>query len=1192
MKKKMNSMCSVFSRHRKIFRAMKISLFLILFSALQVMAGSSYSQSTRLSLNMKNVTVKDVLFQIEEQSEFYFLYNSELIDVQRKVDINVQNEKVDVILNTLFGDGKVNAMIRDRHIILTPADEATSQQQKSISGKVIDSSGFSLPGVSVVVKGTTTGTITDVDGKYSLPNIMSGSTLLFSFVGMKTQEVVVGNNQTINVTLIEDAIGIEEVVAVGYGTMRKKDLTGSITQIRLDKIENENLQTVQDILRGTPGLNVGFDGSAKGGGSMQIRGQRSVYTDGGHNDPLLILDGMTFYGELSEINPDDIAQIDVLKDASAASVYGAKSANGVIIITTKKGKTGKPTINLSSSFGVTTMGANREVYEQDGFLKFYEDWNTAPTYGLNTTTNQYEAYQTTNKTKPGYFVKPTSENLAKYGISRDQWRLYNNNSVDASDEEVWAGRLGLRDKSLANFLSGKTFDWYNQSFRSGINQDYNVSISGASDKMNYYMSIGYLSNEGVAVGNDYKAIRSNLKLEGKVNDWLIIGANANFQDRSDGDLAVDWEKQILENSPFSLYKDENGELIAHPMRDGGYAQGYNYAFDRQYKDLEKGYTVLNSIFTAKIALPFHINYSFNAAPRYQFYYDRYFESSQHPDWAGTNGLINREQAKRFDWSLNNTINWDYTFNTKHHVNITLVQEAEERQYWMDRIEARDILPTDALGLHETANGNKDKSKFDSNDTRETADGMLARAFYSYDDRFMITSSVRRDGYSAFGTSNPRATFFSTAVAWSFTNEKFFKWAPMNVGKLRFSWGQNGNRSLANPYVALADLVPGTGTQGYVDANNNYIQYQLLKVNRLANSHLQWEKTTSWNIGLDYGFLDNRISGTMDYYVMPTTDMIMNQSLPGFSGFGSITTNLGEVQNKGFELSINSRNIKNDVMEWNTTFGFSVYKNTIKHLYYAYENVLDATGNVIGTKETSDISNKWFIGEAISSIWDYRVTGIWQADEVAEAANYGQRPGDPKVANNFTDDDRVNADGSKTPVYNDKDKEILGQTAPPIHWSMRNEFTFFKNLDFSFNIYSYWGHKSMSGEYLNRVNNSSQIDNNFNIYTRDYWTPENSTNDYARLNAKGPSGLDAPSKLYDRSFIRLENVSMGYTIPKRISSKVGIDKLKVFGTVRNVAVWAKDWEYWDPETYNGNPNSDRPNSGLAPRVYTIGLNVTL
>ncbi len=1063
--------------------------------------------------------------------------------------------------------------------------------QQTVTGKVSDTNGQPLPGVTVVVKGTAQGAVTNTDGQYSLPNIPTDAVLQFSFVGMKTQEISVGNQSSINVTMEEETIGIEEVVAIGYGTMRKKDLTGSITQVRPDKIADENPNTVQDVLRGIPGLNVGFDGSAKGGGSMQIRGQRSIYTDGGHNNPLIILDGVIFYGELSEINPDDISQIDVLKDASASAVYGAKAANGVIIITTKKGKTGKPVINLTSSIGFVTMGANRNVYDPDGWMKYREDFYTSNTYGVNPQTGEYEAYQSTS-TSPGYYAKPSD--LGKYGVTTEQWRAYTTQDSDMSDNEIYARRLGLHqsDVTLNNYLAGKSFDWYDQSFRTGINQDYNISLSGASDKVNYYMSIGYLSNEGVAKGNDYEAIRSNLKVEGKVSDWLEIGANINFQDRTDGDLAVDWNRQVTVNSPFANYRDENGDLTAHPMGDLLAANyGYNYDFDRQYLDLEKGFTVLNSIFTAKVKLPFNITYSFNAAPRYQLFYDRYFNSSEHPDWVATQTGVNREQTKRFDWTLNNTINWEYIFAQKHRVNVTLVQEAEKRQYWKDRIEARNLQPSDALGLHETSTGDKDLSTFDSDDGKETADGMLARLFYSFDDRYMITTSVRRDGYSAFGISNPRATFFSAAFAWSFINEEFIKWEPLSMGKLRLSWGQNGNRSLADPNIALANLAGSSSgyTQGYLNSNGEYINYNYLSVSRLANTRLQWEKTSAFNVGLDLGFLDNRITGTLDYFVMPTTDMIMNQTLPGFSGFSSITSNLGEVENKGFELSISSRNIERENFRWSTTLGFSKYKNTIKHLYYVYEDVIDQNGNVVSSKEIDDVANNWFIGHPISAIWDYNVTGIWQTDEVEEAARYGQRPGDPKVANNYTADDTQNDDGTTTPVYNDNDKEFLGQTAPPTHWSLRNDFTLYKNLDLSVNIYSYWGHKSLSSAYLNQDNPFSQITYDYNLYEKEYWTPENPSNEFGRINARGPSGLEAPQKLFDRSFIRLENITIGYSLPKKYIARLGLEKVRFNATIRNIAVWKKDknWDYWDVETYD----ASRAGTGLAPRVYTIGFSLT-
>lgn len=1053
-------------------------------------------------------------------------------------------------------------------------------QERAVSGIVTDDKGESLIGVSVVVKGTKAATITDVDGRFNL-NVSSDAILSVSYIGFATQEVSVKNQSVINIILKEDTKILDEVVVVGYGTMRKKDLTGSITQIRPDKLADENPKTVQDILRGTPGLQVGYDASAKGGGSMQLRGQRSVYTKGGHNEPLIILDNMPFYGELSEINPDDIGQIDVLKDASAAAIYGSKAASGVIIITTKKGKQGKPVVNFTSNIGITTKSVYKGVYGPEGYMKYREDWQKKDTYGINPITGAYEAYQTSAMAgKLGYYENPS--NLSKYGVSLEQWRGYTTNGADESDASIYARRLGLEGGVLNDYLAGNTYDWYDHTFRTGFNQDYNVSISGASDKMNYYLSIGYLKNEGAVQYNDYESVRSNLKLEGKVNKWLEIGANVNFQNRSDGDLSPNlkedyWEPNQIFNSPYSHYRNEDGSLAQYPMGDGSIKRGVNYDFDRQYLDLEKGFTVLNSIFNVKVKLPFNITYSFNASPRFQWFYDRYFMSAELPDSDPKGRGVNREQTKRFDWSLNNTITWDQTFNNKHHTVLTLVQEAEERRSWQDKISARNIQPSDALGFHNTGNATLENSSFSSYDSHETADGLLARAFYSYDDRYMLTASFRRDGYSAFGSNNPYAYFPSVALGWSFTNESFFKWKPMSMGKLRVSWGENGNRSLDNPYVYMANLTGG-GKYGYITSSGSMDETRFLFIDRMANPNLKWEKTAAVNLGLDFGFFDDRITGTMEYYNMKTHDMIMFQNLPDFTGFENIITNLGEVQNKGFEFTINTQNIKTKDFEWNTTLSFSYNKNKIIHLYNEYENILDDMGNVIGTKERDDIASGWFIGQPISTIWGFRTTGIWQTNEAEEAAKYGQRPGDPKVANNYTADDKVNADGSITPVYNDKDKEFLGQTAPPVNWQLRNDFTY-KNFNFSFNIYSYMGHKSLSGYYLNGDNGGSRITYNFNALEKEYWTPENPTNKYARLDAKAPTGASG-NKLYDRSFIRLENITVGYTVPKELTRKWDMERVKIFGSVRNVAVWKNDWEYGDPET-----------SGLATRVFSLGLNVT-
>ncbi|WBL26489.1 SusC/RagA family TonB-linked outer membrane protein [Zunongwangia sp. HGR-M22] len=1057
---------------------------------------------------------------------------------------------------------------------------AMQSQEKNIEGKVVDEEGVPIPSVTVSIKNTSRGTVTDFDGFFSI-RANPKDILMFSFMGFESKEVSVGDKAFLEVSMVTDTDQLEEVVVIGYGKIKKKDLTGSVVQVKPDDFENQNPQTVQDVLRGVPGLKVGYSADAKGGGSLQVRGQTSVYTEGGHNSPLIILDGMQFYGELSEINPDNIDQIDILKDASSTAVYGSKASAGVIIITTKKGKKGKPVVNINSDITINRKSAYREVYSPDGYTKYREDWETAKTYGVNEETGQYEAYVNNRPGQLGYFSNPNR--LSDYGITQNEWLAYQDISETEgrSLNEVWGRRLGIKEGVLLNnFIDGKTHDWYDSTFRTGINKDLNASISGAGDKANYYLSMGYLSAEGAVKGNDYSTFRANMKINGQITDWLEIGANVNFQDRTDGDITVGtgtnyWDSNMLRISPFGNFRNEMGEYERQPM--GEDIGGYNFYYDRQFMELERGVTVLNAIFNTKVTLPFGITYSFNISPRYQFYYNRYFQSSEHAGWNAANIGVDRDHSKNFDYNLNNNITWDYHINDKHHIIATFVQEAEERKYWSDNIDARNIQPSDALGFHNTSNATLDNSGFSTNDSHQTADALMGRLFYSYDDLYLITGTVRRDGYSAFGASNPYATFPSVSVAWNFTNESWFKWDAMSTGKLRVSWGKNGNRSLSDPYVSLANLGSGSGaTMGYIDSSGEIVDVKYLGIDRMANPNLRWEKTTSTNIGLDYGFLDQRIYGSIDVYHTITNDMIMGQRLPGFSGFGSITTNLGEVQNRGLEISVNSVNIRNSDFEWRTSFALSYNKNKINSLYGNMEDIIDANGNVIGRKEADDLSNGWFIGKPISTIWDYEVTGIWQKDEWEEAARYGQRPGDPKIANNYTEDDKE--DG--TPVYNDNDKVFLGQTAPPVNWSLRNDFSY-KNWELAINMYSYMGHKSVSGRFMNNYNSGSLYTNNYNPFVNPYWTVDNPTNDWARLDAIAPAGASAP-KLYNRNFIRLDHISLAYTLPTEITQKWNVQRVKFSASIRNVATWAADWEYFgDPET-----------GGLATRMFNFGMNLTL
>lgn len=1067
-----------------------------------------------------------------------------------------------------------------------------SAQQKGylLKGVVTDNTGEPLIGVTVMVKGTSTGVTTDLDGNFAI-QVTDGQTVSFSYVGCKTQEITVSGQNDIKIVLAEDSNILDDVVVIGYGSMKKKDLTGAVTQIDPNKIADSNPGTVQDILRGAAGLQIEADFSAKGGGDMVLRGRNSLKTNA---SPLIILDGMQFYGELSEINPDDIQQIDVLKDSSSAAIYGAKAANGVIIITSKKGSnTGQPKVTLSANWGVVTKGSYRDYYDAEGYEQFRSDWYKRDTYGFDENGN-YVAYAASGSKPAGYYDYPSAANLSKYGITLDQWLAQTVNGDGSGIREVFGRRIGLDDEALLlqNYIDGVTYDWYDSAFRTGLNQDYNISLSGGTDKINYYMSVGYLKNEGVIKGNDYNTLRASMRLNGKINKYIELGANINFQHRTDGDKALSYkddlqQPNIMKFSPYAFpYDRESGELLQFPMGGSNRFQPFqNQVFYQNYEKLEKGYMVLNSKFYVNLNLPFGITYQFNISPRYQYFWDRYFMSSELPNSNPVDRGVNREWGKRFDWNLNNTINWDYTFNDIHHVMLTLAQEAEDRKYWSDRIEARNILPTDALGFHNTQNATKTNSSFKTNDTHESADALLARVFYAYDDRYMITASVRRDGYSAFGAKYPHATFPSVALAWTFSNEKFFEpisdW--WNMGKLRLSWGKNGNRDLGDPYLALANLGSGNGaTMGYILNNGQTIDLKYLMMDRMANADLQWEKTEAYNVGLDFGFLNNRINGSIDWYYKSTKDMIQEMRLPGFSGFGKVATNLGQVDNTGFELSVNSRNITNNVLDWTTSLTFSYNKNKIKHINYEMEDILDLDGNIIGRKEKDDSGNGWFIGHAIKEIWDYDVVGIWQPNEADEAAKYNQRPGDPKVANHYTADDIVDpATGERTAVYNDKDKIFFGTEYAPMYLSMRNDFTLWKDFSISFTIYSRMGHKSRDREYANQDNASDIITHGLNTFTDQYWTPENPSNYYARLMSNGPVGATSPNRILNRSFLRFSDLTFGYTIPQKWTRKALIDKVRVTFGIKNLfTINPPKWSYGDPEA----------NLGLSTRTFNFGINV--
>jgi TonB-linked SusC/RagA family outer membrane protein len=1138
---------------------MKLTIFFVLVGLLSVSA-ATYSQNTRLDLKVENLSITEFFSKVEDASEFYFFYKNDAVNIPKSVSLDVKNQTIDKILDLALADTELKYKIVDRYIVISNNMERDANtflqqnQQFTVKGVVKSSSGDAIPGLTVSVKGTTIGTISDANGNYIL-NVPGGtSTIVFSFVGLRTQEININNRTTINVTMEEESIGIEEVVAVGYGTMKKSDLTGSVSSVKSSQVENEKPQALQDLLRGNiAGLQVGFSTNAKGGGSMEIRGDNTLKAS---SNPLVVMDGVIYQGGLEDINPNDIESIDVLKDASSAAVYGARSANGVILVTTKKGKQGKPIINLNSSFGLATMATVQDVYEPYEFL----DWRTKVMQSLN-------YYNANTNTKLYKFVDPAK---LPEGVTETQWR--DGSSGELTD--IWLARIGLLPVEIANFKAGNSVDWTDMVFKNGLRQDHNVSLSGKKDEITYYFSLGYNNNEGIIVGDGFSNIRSRINLDAKVTDWLSVGVNTQFSNRdeskmnrsnSDGSnpdptIQADWGLRV-NNSPWGSVYQENGTTWRiSPVDDLGRGAKHPL-YDMTFQSRRRVYNTLNTTLYALIKLPFNITYQMNFAPRFEFYEFMNHQSTKHEDWAKFGGQSKRLQSKTYSWQIDNLLKWNKTFNQIHKFDITLLANAEKLQSWENYMSAQNFAPTDALSFHRMQAGAGTSFQITSNDEYETANALMGRLFYSLKDRYMLTMTMRRDGYSAFGQNNPYGYFPSAALGWVATDESFAKNDFLTYGKFRFSWGSNGNRAIGR-YEGLSDM--STGKYPYQTLAGTVIEGTQLYVNRMANPNLKWEQTESYNFGFDYSILNGLFDGSIDYYTATTKDMLVDRALPDILGFSSVATNLGQVNNHGFEFVLNTRIMKRENFTWNANANFTFNRNKIVSLYGDLVDVTDTEGNVIGQKEPDDQTNGWFIGEAVDIIWQPKILGVWQVGEETEAAKFGQFPGDFKLQD-------LNGDFK----INNLDKQYLGYREPRFRWNMRHEFAFFKNFQASFMLYSYWGHKGT----MNSAKNRDSFPERVNSYKIPFWTPETPYNDYARIySAEGGAVFDV---WRDRSFIRLDNISLSYNVPSSLLNRVQIQNLKLFTTIRNVGWWAPTWNFWDPE-----------NSGPNPRYYTLGVNITL
>lgn len=1001
-----------------------------------------------------------------------------------------------------------------------------------LKGKVTDDKGEPLPGVSVMVKNTQKGVATNIDGEYDLLLTPDETTLIFSFIGYQTQEVSVSASQSLlNVVLISDTKALEELVVVGYGTVKKSDLTGSVARIDASTFKNQSVTQLTDMLAGTvAGFQANQGTTAAGGSSMEIRGVNSLNAS---TSPMIVLDGVIFNGAISDINPADIETIDILKDASSAAIFGARAASGVILITTTKGKTGKPTINFSTKLGIQQVTTDKfAVRSPQEYLDFRRDYFR--TLGLN---------------QPAYYWHDP-QNLPE-GVTIDQWRSANPGSNSDNTRE-WLSRLNLFPEEVESYLSGNTVDWAKEVLQTALRQEYDVSINGGTDNVKYFWSAGWLDNDGIIRGDRFKTFRTRVNLDFKVTDWLNMGVNAQYSNRDQSTTTANLSGMYA-TSPFASIYNENGSIRWFPH---GYIGGQNPLLNYFGQDRDnKARNLFASVF-AEVKLPLNITYRISYQPRLTDSWDYSYWS---PETIVGGDTYSQGRASRYDyrsseWMLDNLLKWNQEFGV-HRFDVTFLYNAEKFRSLSSTMTNNTFQPSPSLGYHGMQFGNN--PAINTDDLRYSGDGMMGRVNYSLMDKYLLTLSIRRDGFSAFGQDNPRAYFPAAALAWRISAEPFFQSGLVNDLKVRASWGVNGNRSIG-PFAAFSQM---SSTQ-YFNGSDVQIGVQ---TSTLSNRGLRWEETTSTNFGIDLSMLTNRITASIDMYDAVTRNLLVNRSLPRVTGFANVTTNIGALANRGFELTLGSTNINNPTLVWKSNVNFSLNRNKLRSLF-------GETGTYVlegetRTGEIPDFTNQWFIGRPIDAIWDYNILGTWQIEEAEEARRYNLRPGDIKAED-------VDNNGAYEAL---QDKKFIGFTAPRYLFGFRNDFSIWKNLTASVFMRADLGHQRAFHQSVAGWSTFDRI----STANYEYWTPENRSNDYPRLSVNDSpfGGKVMPYK--NTSFLRVQDVSLSYNIPNTVFSKLSIQSVRVFGSVRNLFTLSS-WPGWDPESGH-NP---------MPRTVTIGANLTL
>jgi TonB-linked SusC/RagA family outer membrane protein len=1117
MKKNLNEGVRHYSFIKKLLMKIKIGILLILVGVSSVFADPIYSQITRISLDADNARLESVLDEIESKSEFYFIFNQKQIDVNRVVKVESENDLIDKILSDIFSGTNVNFEINDRIILLTTESLkdgilkkplSIELQQQSITGIVTDAqSGDPLPGVNVLVKGTIVGVLTDVNGQFSLVVPDPRSTLVFSFVGYIAQEVRLTGQRVININLAQSVEALDEVVVIGYGTVKKKDLTGSVVSMPASQISELSATRVEQALLGkVAGVQVkAVSGEPGVAPQVRIRGVGSISAG---VDPLYVVDGFPI-DNLQALNPNDIESIDILKDASATAIYGSRGSNGVVIVTTKRGKAGKANITFDTYYGFQVVEKLPEM---------------------------------------------------KNSIDQANWFFdgMKNKNLDAGndvsgDPLTWKQPVPQIIMDILNSTNTADENALEYIFRTAPQQQYQVTASGGNENVQYLLSAEYLNQDGIVIESNFERYSFRSNIDAQLTENLKIKANINPSFTKTVSLPVTGEGCCLgSNIVAAALQIHNFYPPINP--DGSY---FNY------DGLTALAAVYNPVAVAELTqtlqnrsrLIGNVNLEYSILPALKFnvmvggsiYAGKGMRFRPLTPIFFNEPATGRDEASlTYNWLTEYTLNYVKSFGLHNLSGLAGFTVQKDKGY--SNVIESNLYPNNLVSTLNAASGITLGS---SNISAWSLISYLARINYNYNEKYYLTTSVRRDGSSRFGLQQRYAVFPSVALAWRMSNENFLKDVPyLSMLKLRVSYGESGNNDIGNyqQYATIAYQIYPFGES----AVGGFVP------NQIANPILTWEKQKQFNVGIDAGFLEGRINMNADHFRSVNSDLLLNVNIPGITGFTTALQNIGEVQNSGWEFVLNTRNLVGK-FEWETDFNISTYENKVVKLGPAGDPIY--SGN-----------NVTRIGEPIGMFYGYMTDGVFMnAAELAQGPIYNPGKADRSRVGDIRFKDISGPDGVPDGVIDNNDNTIMGNPYPDFFFGMTNRFRY-NNLSLSVSLQGSQGNDVLCVTRDAGFSGRSRVHGY--AYSNNYWKSEAEPGDgkTPRPNDTPTGGQRRPSQHWidDGSFVRVTNMTLSYVLPDKISNKIMLSDLRLYTTATNPFLFTKYISFNPDVSFRGNP----------------------